>query len=164
MDGADPPRGSVPTHRPKRATRRKRVSPHPERFGKGTNAGVAGPEGANTIICGVNCLPGDIWIIGISGGVGYTLRKRGNAMAPPRSALLLDDRFGAGIEIFVVVSAAGLSLAIPALVLALGYRRPSSAKPRAAEPPAGRTHPFSDMGCARPAREKRRMVPLAFLF
>jgi putative tricarboxylic transport membrane protein len=83
----------------------------------------------------------DIWIMAISGGVGYVLRKFGYEMAPLLLALVLGDRlennfrlaltmsggdyatFADHASIIVVVAVAGLLLSLQALAWAFGYRK-----------------------------------------
>jgi len=83
----------------------------------------------------------DIWIMVISGGVGYVLRKFGYEMAPLLLALVLGDRLEANFRValtmsggsyatfldtasIIVLSAAlGLLLIVQALAWAFGYRK-----------------------------------------
>ena len=89
----------------------------------------------------VNSSVMDIWIMAISGGVGYVLRKFGYEMAPLLLALVLGDRlednfrlaltmsggsyatFADYASIIVVVAVAGLLLSLQALAWAFGYRK-----------------------------------------
>jgi len=83
----------------------------------------------------------DIWIMALSGGVGYLLRKCGYEMAPLLLALVLGDRleenfrlaltmsggsyatFADQASLIVLASAAGLLLAVQGLAWAFGYRK-----------------------------------------
>ncbi len=83
----------------------------------------------------------DIWIMVLSGGVGYMLRKCGYEMAPLLLALVLGDRleenfrlaltmsggsyatFADQASLIVLASAAGLLLAVQGLAWAFGYRK-----------------------------------------
>ena len=89
----------------------------------------------------VNSSVMDIWIMAISGGVGYVLRKFGYEMAPLLLALVLGDRlednfrlaltmsggsyatFADYASIIVVAAVAGLLLSLQALAWAFGYRK-----------------------------------------
>ena len=89
----------------------------------------------------VNSSATDIWIMAISGVIGYVLRKFGYEMAPLLLALVLGDRlednfrlaltmsggsyatFADHASIIVVVSVAGLLLSVQALAWAFGYRK-----------------------------------------
>jgi putative tricarboxylic transport membrane protein len=89
----------------------------------------------------VNFATADIWIMVISGAVGYLLRKFGYEMAPLLLALVLGDRleenfrlaltmsggsyatFLDGACIIVLASALGLLLAVQALAWTFGYRK-----------------------------------------
>ena len=89
----------------------------------------------------VNSSVMDIWIMAISGGVGYVLRKFGYEMAPLLLALVLGDRlednfrlaltmsggsyatFADYASIIVIVAVAGLLLSLQALAWAFGYRK-----------------------------------------
>src|SRR2546423_427839 len=83
----------------------------------------------------------DIWIMVISGAVGYVLRKFGYEMAPLLLALVLGDRleenfrlaltmsggnyatFADNASIIILTSALGLLLVVQALAWAFGYRK-----------------------------------------
>lgn len=83
----------------------------------------------------------DIWIMVLSGGAGYLLRKFGYEMAPLLLALVLGDRLEANfrlaltmsggnygtfldaVSIIVLASALGLLLLVQALAWAFGYRK-----------------------------------------
>jgi putative tricarboxylic transport membrane protein len=89
----------------------------------------------------VNSSVADIWIMVVSGGAGYVLRKFGYEMAPLLLALVLGDRlednfrlaltmsggsyatFADHASIIVVASVAGLLLSVQALAWAFGYRK-----------------------------------------
>jgi len=89
----------------------------------------------------VNFKPTDIWIMVISGGVGYLLRKFGYEMAPLLLALVLGDRleenfrlaltmsggsyatFADQASLIVIVTVAGLLLLLQACAWAFGYRK-----------------------------------------
>ena len=89
----------------------------------------------------VNFSTADIWIMAISGAVGYLLRKFGYEMAPLLLALVLGDRleenfrlaltmsggsyatFLDGACIIVLASALGLLLVVQALSWTFGYRK-----------------------------------------
>src|SRR5690242_4993480 len=89
----------------------------------------------------VNSSVADIWIMVLSGGAGYVLRKFGYEMAPLLLALVLGDRlednfrlaltmsggsyatFADHASIIVVASVAGLLLSVQALAWAFGYRK-----------------------------------------
>ena len=89
----------------------------------------------------VNFSTADIWIMAISGAVGYLLRKFGYEMAPLLLALVLGDRleenfrlaltmsggsyatFLDGACIIVLASALGLLLLVQALAWTFGYRK-----------------------------------------
>ena len=89
----------------------------------------------------VNFSTADIWIMAISGAVGYGLRKFGYEMAPLLLALVLGDRleenfrlaltmsggsyatFLDGACIIVLASALGLLLVVQALSWTFGYRK-----------------------------------------
>lgn len=89
----------------------------------------------------VNFSSADIWIMVLSGGAGYLLRKFGYEMAPLLLALVLGDRleenfrlaltmsggsyatFVDGASIVVLTSAVGLLLAVQGLAWAFGYRK-----------------------------------------
>jgi putative tricarboxylic transport membrane protein len=89
----------------------------------------------------VNSSVADIWIMALSGGAGYVLRKFGYEMAPLLLALVLGDRlednfrlaltmsggsyatFADHASIIVVASVAGLLLSVQALAWAFGYRK-----------------------------------------
>jgi len=89
----------------------------------------------------VNSTVVDIWIMVVSGGVGYVLRKFGYEMAPLLLALVLGDRLEANFRlaltmsggsyatfldtasIVVLASALGLLLLIQGLAWVLGYRK-----------------------------------------
>jgi len=89
----------------------------------------------------VNFSTADIWIMAISGAVGYLLRKFGYEMAPLLLALVLGDRleenfrlaltmsggsyatFLDGACIIVLASALGLLLVVQALAWTFGYRK-----------------------------------------
>jgi putative tricarboxylic transport membrane protein len=83
----------------------------------------------------------DIWIMALSGGIGYLLRKFGYEMAPLLLALVLGDRleenfrlaltmsggdyatFADKASIIVLTSAVGLLLLVQSLAWAFGYRK-----------------------------------------
>jgi putative tricarboxylic transport membrane protein len=83
----------------------------------------------------------DIWIMVLSGGAGYLLRKFGYEMAPLLLALVLGDRleenfrlaltmsggsyatFADNASLIVLATAGGLLLAVQALAWAFGYRK-----------------------------------------
>jgi putative tricarboxylic transport membrane protein len=82
----------------------------------------------------------DIWIMAISGGIGYVLRKFGYEMAPLLLALVLGDRLENNFRLaltmsggdyatfadhasIIVVAVAGLLLSLQALAWAFGYRK-----------------------------------------
>jgi putative tricarboxylic transport membrane protein len=83
----------------------------------------------------------DLWIMVLSGGIGYLLRKFGYEMAPLLLALVLGDRleesfrlaltmsggsyatFADKASLLVLVSAAGLLLLVQGLAWAFGYRK-----------------------------------------
>lgn len=89
----------------------------------------------------VNFKAADIWIMVISGGVGYLLRKFGYEMAPLLLALVLGDRleenfrvaltisggsyatFADHASLIVIVSAIALLLILQGLAWAFGYRK-----------------------------------------
>ena len=89
----------------------------------------------------VNFSSADIWIMAISGAVGYVLRKFGYEMAPLLLALVLGDRlessfrlaltmsggnygtFADKASVIVLASALGILLAVQALAWAFGYRK-----------------------------------------
>ena len=89
----------------------------------------------------VNFSTADIWIMAISGAVGYLLRKFGYEMAPLLLALVLGDRleenfrlaltmsggsyatFLDGACVIVLASALGLLLVVQALAWTFGYRK-----------------------------------------
>jgi putative tricarboxylic transport membrane protein len=89
----------------------------------------------------VNFSTADIWIVAISGAVGYLLRKFGYEMAPLLLALVLGDRleenfrlaltmsggsyatFLDSASVIVLVSALGLLLVMQTLAWAFGYRK-----------------------------------------
>jgi putative tricarboxylic transport membrane protein len=89
----------------------------------------------------VNFSVADIWIMVLSGGAGYVLRKFGYEMAPMLLALVLGDRLEANFRlaltmsggdyatfadkasIIVLTSTAGLLLTVQALAWAFGYRK-----------------------------------------
>jgi putative tricarboxylic transport membrane protein len=89
----------------------------------------------------VNFSTADIWIVAISGAVGYALRKFGYEMAPLLLALVLGDRleenfrlaltmsggsyatFLDSASVIVLVSALGLLLVMQTLAWAFGYRK-----------------------------------------
>jgi putative tricarboxylic transport membrane protein len=89
----------------------------------------------------VNFSSADIWIMVLSGGAGYLLRKFGYEMAPLLLALVLGDRleenfrlaltmsggsyatFVDSASIVVLTSAVGLLLAVQGLAWAFGYRK-----------------------------------------
>ena len=89
----------------------------------------------------VNFSSADIWIMVLSGGAGYLLRKFGYEMAPLLLALVLGDRleenfrlaltmsggsyatFVDNASILVLTSAVGLLLAVQGLAWAFGYRK-----------------------------------------
>ena len=89
----------------------------------------------------VNFSTADIWIVVISGAVGYLLRKFGYEMAPLLLALVLGDRleenfrlaltmsggsyatFLDSASVIVLVSALGLLLVMQTLAWAFGYRK-----------------------------------------
>jgi putative tricarboxylic transport membrane protein len=89
----------------------------------------------------VNFSTADIWIVVISGAVGYALRKFGYEMAPLLLALVLGDRleenfrlaltmsggsyatFLDSASVIVLVSALGLLLVMQTLAWAFGYRK-----------------------------------------
>jgi putative tricarboxylic transport membrane protein len=94
----------------------------------------------------VNFSNADIWIMVLSGVVGYVLRKFGYEMAPLLLALVLGDRleenfrlaltmsggsyavFVDRISIIVLISTLGLLLAIQALAWTFGYRKSLAAE------------------------------------
>jgi putative tricarboxylic transport membrane protein len=83
----------------------------------------------------------DLWVMVVSGGVGYLLRKFGYEMAPLLLALVLGDRleenfrlaltmsggsyaaFADDAALIVIASAAGVMLALQGLAWLLGYRK-----------------------------------------
>jgi len=83
----------------------------------------------------------DIWVMVISGGAGYVLRKFGYEMAPLLLALVLGDRleenfrlaltmsggsyavFADRVSLVVLASTLGLLLTIQALAWTFGYRK-----------------------------------------
>jgi putative tricarboxylic transport membrane protein len=89
----------------------------------------------------VNFSVADIWIMVLSGGAGYVLRKFGYEMAPMLLALVLGDRLEASFRlaltmsggdyatfadkasIIVLTSTVGLLLTVQALAWAFGYRK-----------------------------------------
>jgi putative tricarboxylic transport membrane protein len=89
----------------------------------------------------VNSKPADIWIMVLSGGAGYLLRKFGYEMAPLLLALVLGDRleenfrlaltmsggsyttFVEPAALIVLASAAALLLILQGLAWAFGYRK-----------------------------------------
>ncbi len=89
----------------------------------------------------VNSSVVDIWIVVISGGVGYALRKLGYEMAPLLLALVLGDRLEANFRLALTMSGGsyatfldtaslvvlgsvlGLLLLVQALAWAFGYRK-----------------------------------------
>jgi putative tricarboxylic transport membrane protein len=89
----------------------------------------------------VNFSSADIWIMVISGAVGYVLRKFGYEMAPLLLALVLGDRlessfrlaltmssgnyatFADKASVIVLASALGILLAVQGLAWAFGYRK-----------------------------------------
>ena len=89
----------------------------------------------------VNFKSTDIWIMAISGGVGYLLRKFGYEMAPLLLALVLGDRleenfrlaltmsggsyatFADSASLIVIATVAGLLLFLQACAWAFGYRK-----------------------------------------
>jgi putative tricarboxylic transport membrane protein len=89
----------------------------------------------------VNSAAADIWIMVISGGAGYVLRKFGYEVAPLLLALVLGDRLEASFRlaltmsggsyatfadtasVIVLTSALGILLAVQALAWAFGYRK-----------------------------------------
>src|SRR5882672_3846445 len=89
----------------------------------------------------VNSSIADIWIMIISGGVGYVLRKFGYEMAPLLLALVLGDRLEASFRlaltmsggdyatfvdtasVIVLTSVLGLLLIVQGLAWAFGYRK-----------------------------------------
>ena len=89
----------------------------------------------------VNFSVADIWIMVLSGGAGYVLRKFGYEMAPMLLALVLGDRLEANFRlaltmsggdyatfadkasIIVLTSTVGLLLTVQALAWAFGYRK-----------------------------------------
>jgi putative tricarboxylic transport membrane protein len=89
----------------------------------------------------VNVKPADIWIMVLSGGVGYLLRKFGYAMAPLLLALVLGDRleenfrlaltmsggsyatFADQAALIVVAAVVGPLGLLQAFASALGYRK-----------------------------------------
>lgn len=89
----------------------------------------------------VNLKAADIWIMVLSGGVGYLLRKFGYEMAPLLLALVLGDRleanfrlallmsggsyatFADGAALIVIAAALGLVLILQAFAWTFGYRR-----------------------------------------
>ena len=89
----------------------------------------------------VNFSTADIWIMAISGAVGYLLRKFGYEMAPLLLALVLGDRleenfrlaltmsggsyatFLDGACVIVLASALGLLLVVQTLAWTFGYRK-----------------------------------------
>jgi putative tricarboxylic transport membrane protein len=89
----------------------------------------------------VNFKPTDIWIMVISGGVGYLLRKFGYEMAPLLLALVLGDRleenfrlaltmsggsyatFADQASLIVIVTVAGMLLILQACAWVFGYRK-----------------------------------------
>jgi len=92
-------------------------------------------------IYSVNFSTVDIWIMVISGGIGYVLRKFGYEMAPLLLALVLGDRLEANFRValtmsggsyatffdtaslIVLGSALVILLLMQALAWALGYRK-----------------------------------------
>src|SRR5713226_3148443 len=99
----------------------------------------------------VNFSVADIWIMVLSGGAGYVLRKFGYEMAPLLLALVLGDRleinfrlaltmsggsyatFVDTASIIVLASVTGLLLAVQALAWAFGYRKSFADEAEAAE-------------------------------
>jgi putative tricarboxylic transport membrane protein len=89
----------------------------------------------------VNSSVADIWIMMLSGAVGYVLRKFGYEMAPLLLALVLGDRLEASFRlaltmsggsyttffdtasVIVLTSVLGLLLAVQLLAWAFGYRK-----------------------------------------
>jgi len=89
----------------------------------------------------VNSSVSDIWIMVLSGGVGYVLRKFGYEMAPLLLALVLGDRLEASFRLALTMSGGsyatfvdqaslivlamvgGLLLVVQALAWAFGYRK-----------------------------------------
>jgi len=89
----------------------------------------------------VNSSVSDIWIMVLSGGVGYLLRKFGYEMAPLLLALVLGDRLEASFRLALTMSGGsyatfvdeaslivlamvgGLLLVVQALAWAFGYRK-----------------------------------------
>jgi putative tricarboxylic transport membrane protein len=89
----------------------------------------------------VNFSAADIWIMVISGAIGYVLRKFGYEMAPLLLALVLGDRLEASFRlaltmsggdyatfadkasVIVLTSALGILFAVQALAWAFGYRK-----------------------------------------
>ena len=89
----------------------------------------------------VNSSVADIWIMALSGGAGYILRKFGYEMAPLLLALVLGDRleasfrlaltmsggsyatFADAASLIVLATVAGLLLGVQALAWAFGYRK-----------------------------------------
>jgi putative tricarboxylic transport membrane protein len=89
----------------------------------------------------VNSSVADIWIMALSGGVGYILRKFGYEMAPLLLALVLGDRLEASFRLALTMSGgsyatfadeaslivlgtvAALLVAVQALAWAFGYRK-----------------------------------------
>ena len=99
----------------------------------------------------VNFSVADIWIMVLSGGAGYVLRKFGYEMAPLLLALVLGDRLEVNFRlaltmsggsyatfvdtasIIVLASVTGLLLAVQALAWAFGYRKSFADEAEAAE-------------------------------
>src|SRR5262249_5079494 len=89
----------------------------------------------------VNFKVADIWIMVLSGGIGYLLRKFGYEMAPLLLALVLGDRleenfrlallmsggsyatFADGAALIVIAAALGLVVILQGFAWAFGYRR-----------------------------------------
>ncbi len=89
----------------------------------------------------VNFKPADIWIMVLSGGIGYVLRKFGYEMAPLLLALVLGDRleenfrlaltmsggsyatFADQASLIVIASGAALLLILQAFAWAFGYSK-----------------------------------------
>jgi putative tricarboxylic transport membrane protein len=89
----------------------------------------------------VNLRAADIWIMVVSGGVGYLLRKFGYEMAPLLLALVLGDRLEANFRLallmsggsyatfadsaalIVIATALGLVLILQAFAWTFGYRK-----------------------------------------
>ena len=89
----------------------------------------------------VNFSVADIWIMVVSGGAGYVLRKFGYEMAPLLLALVLGDRleenfrlaltmsggdyatFADNASVIVLTATVGLLLSVQALAWAFGYRK-----------------------------------------